>query len=79
MSTMAEAVNNEVPGHVIDIYVDGKEKMSIDQSSKLQEKLNYALFQEEDISKLKFNEPPHFDGTRLRLICHKDETKSWVE
>lgn len=53
--------------------------MTIDQSNELQEKLNVALFNEEDISELKFDEPPHYDGTRLRLICSNDKTKEWVE
>ncbi len=61
--SMADVVKNEVKGHVIDIYTeDGNEDMTMEQSNELQEKLNEALFQEEVISSIKFDETPHYDG-----------------
>lgn len=55
-----------------------KPALAEEQSNIIQQKLTEALFAEEDISKLKF-EDPNFDGLRLRLVCSNTETKEWIE
>lgn len=79
--TMSDVVkeDEEINGFVVDISTpEDKPNLTIDQNKELQVKITEALFAEEDISDKKFDDPPNFDGQRLRLFCSNETTKNWV-
>lgn len=76
--SMAEVVKWTNTGHVVGIYAtDEQPSLTEDKSDLLLQKLTEAHFSEDDISKLKF-ENPSFEGDHLCLICQNTETKDWV-
>lgn len=75
---MAEVVKAATDGHVVDLYnAENSPDLTQEQADILQSKLTEALFEEDDIANLKFEEP-NFDGIRLRLVCSTSATKDWI-